>query len=201
MPETNAVRVELRPITTGARTLLARAANRFDTPDNQLAAAARRVQWDGFAGGAEWMQLALQTIRGAPSSLAFSRPLFHLLGWIKYGLAGGAALGWLVIVLVLGQPLLGPLAVFVFYAVEVQMIFLFPLALDGSAEPFRDARRWTVEAGGTLAVMRVVLPLALFMLMGGFFGQGFRRSWCLGCLAVCLWYEDLRTHRLRGRNT
>jgi hypothetical protein len=25
-------------------------------------------------------------------------------------------------------------------------------------------------------------------------GRGFVRCWCLGCLAVCLWYEDLRLH-------
>ena len=40
--------------------------------------------------------------------------------------------------------------------------------------------------------MRVVLALAFTMLFGGLVGRGFLRSWCLGCLAVCLWYEDLR---------
>ena len=75
------------------------------------------------------------------------------------------------------------------------MVFLFPLVLDGSTAPFADARRSTVQAGGTLAVMRVVLPLAAVMLLGGFAGQGFVRSWCLGCLAVCLWYEQIRMAR------
>ena len=49
-----------------------------------------------------------------------------------------------------------------------------------------------MRAGGTLAVMAVVLPVAAVMLFGGFARQGFVRSWCLGCLAVCIWYEDLR---------
>ncbi len=40
--------------------------------------------------------------------------------------------------------------------------------------------------------MRVVLTLAAVMLLGGFVRHGFVRSWCLGCLAICLWYEDLR---------
>jgi predicted MPP superfamily phosphohydrolase len=31
------------------------------------------------------------------------------------------------------------------------------------------------------------------MLFGGLVGRGFLRCWCLGCLAVCLWYEDLRS--------
>ena len=40
--------------------------------------------------------------------------------------------------------------------------------------------------------MATVMPLAAVMLAGGFLGRGFVRSWCLGCLAVCLWYEHLR---------
>jgi hypothetical protein len=90
--------------------------------------------------------------------------------------------------------LLAPFAVLVFYAIEVQMVFLFPLALDGCARPFRTARAWTRRAGGTIAAMRVVLPVAGVMLLGGMVGRGFVRCWCLGCLAVCLWYEDLRLH-------
>jgi hypothetical protein len=71
-------------------------------------------------------------------------------------------------------------------------VFLFPLAVDGCGRPFREARRWTCRAGGTVAVMAVVLPVAAVMLLGGLARQGFVRCWCLGCLAVCLWYEDLR---------
>jgi len=41
--------------------------------------------------------------------------------------------------------------------------------------------------------MKTVLPLAAMMLLGGFVGRGFVRSWCLGCLAVLIWYERLRT--------
>jgi len=92
----------------------------------------------------------------------------------------------------LEQPLVALLVVPAFYAVEAQMVFLFPLALDGSPQLFRQARALTVQAGGTLAVMRTVLPLATVMLGGGIVGLGFVRSWCLGCLAVCLWYEQVR---------
>jgi predicted MPP superfamily phosphohydrolase len=114
------------------------------------------------------------------------------MGFIKYGLATSAALAWAGGTWALGLYLLAPFAVLVFYAIEVQMVFLFPLALDGGATPFRSARSWTRRAGGTIAAMRVVLPLAAVMLAGGLVGRGFVRCWCLGCLAVCLWYEDLR---------
>lgn len=137
------------------------------------------------------MRLALETIRGRPCPPTTVN--FRRLGWTKYGLAGGAAL---VVALIAGAadaPWLLPLAAIAFYVVEAPMVFLFPEALDGSGRPFTTARHGTRRAGGTVAVMRVVVPLAGTMLFGGLVGRGFVRSWCLGCLAVCLWYEDLRT--------
>jgi predicted MPP superfamily phosphohydrolase len=136
------------------------------------------------------MRLALETIRGVPCPPQGER--FGRLGISKYALAAGAAILWVAGAWALRLPLLTPFAGVAFYAVEAQMIFLFPLALDGSVRPFHTAREWTRRAGGTLSVMRVVLPLASVMLLGGFAGRGFVRCWCLGCLAVCLWYEDLR---------
>jgi predicted MPP superfamily phosphohydrolase len=173
-----------------ARDLLARAAGRYDAPDSPLRAAAAGAALGGFASGARWMRLALETLRDRPCpETAFG---YQRLGLVKYGLAGGAALLWAAAACAWGVPWLVPLAAVAFYAVESQMVFLFPLALDGGARPFAVARRWTRDAGGTVAVMRVVLPLAGTMLFGGLAGRGFLRSWCLGCLAVCLWYEDLR---------
>ena len=137
------------------------------------------------------MQLALETVRGRPcvrTALNYQR-----LGLIKYGLAVASALAVALAACVCRAAWLAPLAALAFYAVEAQMVFLFPLALDGSDRPFRAARTWTRRAGGTAAVMRVVIPLACTMLFGGLAGRGFLRSWCLGCLAICLWYDDLRT--------
>jgi uncharacterized protein len=172
-----------------ARDLLTRAAQRYDAPGSSLRAAAAAAAFGGFAAGAQWMRLALETMRGRPCvPAAFN---YHLLGLIKYGLAAGVALLWAIAAYAWHIPWLVPLAVAAFYAVEAQMVFLFPLALDGSAQPFGAAWRSTRQAGGTVAVMRVVMPLACTMLFGGLAGGGFLRSWCLGCLAVCLWYEDL----------
>jgi hypothetical protein len=180
------------PTTPGS--LLARAAVLYDAPDCPLASAADRAARRGFASGAEWMRLALAHVRGysVESTAAPCGGRYQLLGLAKYALAGGAALAWAGAAFHLGAPLLALLAVPLFYAVEAQSVFLFPLALDGHDRPFREARRWAVRAGGTWRVMAVVLPIAATMLAGGFVGRGFRRSWCLGCLAVCLWYEDLR---------
>lgn len=175
--------------------LLRRAALHFDAPTNRLAELSRVAWRGGFVSGGGWMRLALEQLRGHPLVGTASR--LNRLGLIKYGLASTAALTWLVLTIGCQWPVLSVLCVPMFYAVEAQMVFLFPLALDGSIRPFREARRWTRRAGGTLAVMTIVLPLAATMLFGGFLGRGFVRSWCLGCLAVCLWYEDLRANGRR----
>jgi predicted MPP superfamily phosphohydrolase len=112
---------------------------------------------------------------------------------MKYAIAGIAAALSVVVSVAFDRPWLALLCVPAFYTVEAQMVFLFPLTLDGVERPLVASRAWTVRAGGTIAVMVVVLPLAVTMLGGGFVGRGFVRSWCLGCLAVCLWYEELRT--------
>jgi predicted MPP superfamily phosphohydrolase len=172
------------------RDLLTRAAERYDAPGSRLRAAAAGAALGGFASGVQWMRLGLETLRGRPCPPTAVN--YQRLGLIKYGLAGGVALLWAGAACAGHVPWLVPLAAVAFYAVEAQMVFLFPLALDGSARPFGAARRWTRHAGGTIAVMRVVVPLACTMLFGGLAGRGFVRCWCLGCLAVCLWYEDLR---------
>lgn len=170
--------------------LLRRARERYDAVSCPLGPAAWGA-WQGlFASGGRWMLLALAHLRGRPLR-APTRGL-NALGTIKYGLAIAAALPFAAAAVLLEAWPLLVLCVPAFYAVEAQLVFLFPVALDGSVRPFREARCWTSRAGGTLAVMRVVLPVAAVMLFGGFARQGFVRSWCLGCLAVCIWYEDLR---------
>jgi hypothetical protein len=84
------------------------------------------------------------------------------------------------------------LVVPVFYAVEVQAVFAFPAALDGAAHPIAASRRIVRDNGGTLRSTAIVAAIAACMLGGGFAGRGFRRSWCVGCLAVLLWYERWR---------
>jgi hypothetical protein len=176
--------------TARAAELLRRAACYYDEPGSCLPSSAAHAAWGGFSSGARWMGQALEAIREHPRGLSGPHH-YQVLGVLKYALAAGPALLWIVATLAMGWPELAWLTVAVFYAVEAQFVFLFPLALDGCPAPFQEARRWTVRAGGTWKVMQVVLPLAASMLGGGFLGRGFLRSWCLGCLAICVWYADL----------
>lgn len=174
-----------------ARSLLRCAVAVYDAPDGALAVAARQAARGGFAGGAGWMRLAMERLRGVP----IARPAtanFTVLGTVKYGAASAVAIVWAAAAVALDVPALAAFSVPLFYAVEAQAVFLFPVALDGDPRPFRAARALTVRAGGTLRVMAVVVPVAATMLVGGFVGRGFLRSWCLGCLAVCIWHDGLR---------
>lgn len=168
--------------------LLARARLRFDEPGGGLADAARRAATGGFSGGAEWLRLALANERGVPPE---GRAAFARLGLLKYGLAAAAA-SLVGAVALAFDPLLLPLVVVAFYLVEVRMVFVFPLALDGHAAPLvgsHDLLQRTMPwPQATARVMRI----AAEMLCGGLLGRGLLRSWCVGCLAVVLWYEEAR---------
>jgi hypothetical protein len=171
--------------------LIRRASRLFDEPGSELAALAPKAGNRLFRSGALWMKRAVEKVRG--SAMPVADGPFNRLGFVKYGLASSAALAFVVTAWVTWQWLWLLGCVPAFYAVEAQMVFLFPLVLDGTTRPFGEARSWTVRAGGTLRVMATVLPLAATMLFGGLSGRGFVRSWCLGCLAVAIWYEDLRS--------
>ena len=142
------------PERPSARELLARAGELFDAPDPSLALAATTAWRRGFTSGGRWMAIALQAVR--QESAPRSCPHLQSLGIAKYAIASAAALLFVLAGCAMHRPLIGLLGVAAFYMVEAQMVFLFPLALDGRQRLFRESRQWTLRAGGTLAVMRVV---------------------------------------------
>lgn len=91
-----------------------------------------------------------------------------------------------------GSPLLLLAGLILFYAIESRLVFLFPVAIDGSSAPFRDSRILAAKAGPAGEVMRVVMGLAAVMVFGGFVTGRWLRCWTLGCLSVLIWYEKTR---------
>jgi hypothetical protein len=176
-----------------ATALLRQAAALYDDSQRPFATQAQQAWKGGFISGAAWMELVLAELRGQPQ-----RPVPVCLqgfGMFKYALATLAASIVLLLAITTGFYPLMLLCIPAFYAVEVQMVFLFPIVLDRLPRPFYTSWQWTRAAGGTVAAMRIVLVLAAVMLFGGLFQKGFIRCWCLGCLAVVLWYERLRQAR------
>lgn len=171
-----------------ARVLWADAARLYDESGNGLQAAARAALWSGFAGGAGWMRTALGIVRGSEPP---GRARFGRLGIGKYACAGLAAL--LVLAALAPLPALAlPAAIVAFYAVEAHLLFVFPCALDGERAPFAASRSLVARTSGAGVATARVIRIAARMLFGGLAGLGFVRSWCIGCLAVVLWYEDAR---------
>ena len=170
-----------------AQSLLREAAALYDDPATRLAEAAKLASTRGFDGGAWWMRRAMRLLRGRrfPRSRDGGDA-----GKGKYALCAAVALMPVWAALDAGS--FWPLALspVLFYVVEVQLLFAVPLAVDGRT--MRLAPRLTRRGGGTLRSLRVVLPLAASMLFGGFTRRGFLRSWCLGCLAIVIWYERVR---------
>jgi len=174
-----------------ARELLQQAIHIYDNPDIPLADQARNQGWkQGFASGADWMRIAMSHYRA--TTIPMNNANYQYYGSLKYGLASIGALAVIGFAIWSSYWIMLPLAVIVFYAIEAQMVFLFPLLIDGYENPIQQSYQWTRQAGGTIPVMVIVMQLACVMLFGGFVGQGFVRSWALGCLSVCIWYEELR---------
>ena len=134
-------------------------------------------------------------MRGALGALRGRQPVgaarFASLGVRKYAIACSAAL-LVAFAALASAPVLMPLAIVAFYAVEVRMVFAFPWALDGSATPLRDSHRLVAATTSLAWAVTQVMRIAAEMLFGGLCGRGARRSWCTGCLAVLLWYEHAR---------
>jgi hypothetical protein len=179
-----------------ARELLTQAAAIYDDPHNTIATMAANEGWQTiFASGAAWMRAVMAHVRGMP--IPERDAPYNLFGFVKYGLASLGALLYLAAIMTQGWWVLLPGFILIFYAIEAQMVFLFPLVIDGHPQPFAVSRAWTQRAGGTLAVLIIVLQLAAVMLVGGWLGRGFVRSWALGCIAVVIWYEGLRHAEVR----
>jgi len=170
------------------RKLLSDAARIYDEPSNQLQDAARAAIWTGFGGGADWMRKAMGVVRGREP---MGRAHFGWLGIGKYGCAGVAALLVLALLWRL-QALALPAAIVTFYTVELRMLFVFPLALDGERAPFVASHQLVIRTLRPSVATAHLICIAARMLIGGLAGFGFVRSWCIGCLAIVLWYENAR---------
>jgi hypothetical protein len=136
------------------------------------------------------MAQALASVRGEPPTLP--GPGAATAGLLKYGAStlAGALAATLCARLHWSAAVVG--GVVAFYAAEAQGVFVFPGLAAGSSAPWRESRGLVVSAGGTAAVMARTVLIAVVMLFGGVAGRGFLRSWCVGCLAVVIWYERLR---------
>ncbi len=140
-----------------------------------------------FTRGAEWMLYCLNHIRNENTTLP-KGVAFEYYGWGKYLLCSFVAL----IPLFLSYWLV-PLSILLFYLIEVQLLFLFPLLIDGSKNSFKSSWRLTRQIG-TFRAMIVVIPIAIYMLYGMCRRKDCLQHWYVGCLSILILYEEINTN-------
>ncbi len=136
-----------------------------------------------FTNGARWMHGAYGALHGPvppfPAAVRWER-----YGWGKYGISGAGAL----VAFAVPAPFWAQMLLFlvVFYAIEVQLLFLFPLLILGVPAPVRTSVRLVWRVGFFRAWLTTIL-LAAYMLAGLLRWRSPFRQWCIGCLCVVLW--------------
>lgn len=149
----------------------------------------------GFGAGARWMHRAMPLVGWRMPPFQNSSG-YERLGWLKYGVCCSFATVALAALWSCGWMWIAPLvAVIIFYAFEAQMVFLFPESLLGRRAPWSSAWALTSTAGGTVAVMRSVMPIAVGMLGTGWWRGRGREAWIQGCLAVVIWHRQVAIDR------
>ena len=87
-----------------------------------------------------------------------------------------------------------PAAIFIFYLTEMFFLFLFPLLIDGCRNPFRENLRMLKKTGFFRSYF-CLLTIAIYMISGIFSLSDPSRRWKIGCIAVLVWYSEIKQSR------
>lgn len=146
-----------------------------------------------FRSGAIWMYARICELDNT-SRPAFDDSIrFGLYGIIKYTvslLCFVLSLVWMLNYC----PLLAPLAIVCFYFAEVHFLFLFPLLIEKVPHPCLRSIQLTYQIGITKTIFTVMV-IGIFMVIGLFNISKPLRNWYIGCLAILLWYCEIK-HRI-----
>lgn len=142
--------------------------------------------WNIFTQGAAWMNAYLNIISKEKRTCA-KRP-YEGLGFAKYGTSALISLAVLGLFSVWSWWVF-PLAVIVFYLVEVHFLFLFPLAIDDKKKLFFQSLQATYLFGYWRAFY-FTTRIAAYMLWGLKDLKTPYKKWRIGCLAIVILYQS-----------
>jgi len=146
-----------------------------------------------FAGGI-WMAEMLAFLRNQPPGAIVHDIPFNRYGYGKYA-AATACFALFLLVSYQFCPLAMPLAILVFYWIEAQFLFLFPLLIDREHNPIWRSIQLTRRVGNLYALCNVI-PIAAYMLSGLLSREEPLRRWYVGCIAILIWYDETVEHRV-----
>lgn len=147
-----------------------------------------------FEHGARWMRRRMNSLDNRTEKELDHTTQYTVYGVLKYSCC-------IIAAIVAGMEfyhlhfLLTPLAIVIFYCVEVHFLFLFPLILDGARRPLLASIRLTYRIGYFRALV-MVMRLGGFMVAGLFNLKNPTRNWHIGCLAVIIWYQHEGRNRI-----
>ncbi len=141
-----------------------------------------------FSSGAVWMQAQLFQLDGKPAQPLHNANRFTKHGILKYGIS---LLAFFISAFLFGKyyVCLLPLSVLIFYLVEVQFLFLFPLLIDEVPDPILKSFHATYMIGVFRALV-ITMGIGIFMMVGLLRVRDPLYNWHIGCLAVLIWYRD-----------
>ena len=141
-----------------------------------------------FPKGARWMHNRLNEFEGNNSRPFDPGANYTLYGYLKYTVC---LTGFFLAIVWSYEHnlLLAPLSVLLFYLLEIQFLFLFPLLIDRSKSPILTGIRKVFRIG-ILQCLSTVIPISFFMLTGILRKGDWTRNWHIGCLAILIWYNN-----------
>ena len=148
-----------------------------------------------FPMGAKWMYDRLNELDGDNIRPFDPRINYNFYGCLKYGacLSGAFLATWW---LQRHGPLLMPLSMLLFYLIEIQFLFLFPLLIDNARHPILTGIREVFRIG-VIKCLFTVIPISIFMMTGLLRKKDMFRNWYIGCLSILIWYN----HEVRNRTS
>lgn len=147
-----------------------------------------------FNLGATWMHTRLQELRGYNIATFAEASHYNCYGVLKY-LILVSCLFITSLMFYYIHVVLIPFTILIFYFVEAHFIFLFPLLIDSTKNPFQESIKLSYKIGIVKAFLNV-MPISVFMIIGLFNYKKPLRNWYLGCLAVLIWYEEAIGNRV-----
>lgn len=141
----------------------------------------------GFTYGGFWMVDQLGALRQESPILKDQKHSFNKIGFLKYS---ACVLFGIIPMLVIGLNLVSiVLFVLLFYIAEIHFLFLFPLVIEGVADPFKANYRLVKNIGFLRCLINIV-PIACYMVIGLFNFRSPLYNWYVGCLSVLILYVE-----------
>ena len=148
-----------------------------------------------FSKGGFWMFIWLQRLQFRQERVVPDATRLTYYGLLKYGICLASCFVACLVFFHLHFWRL-PFSIILFYILEIQALFLFPLLIDRVPYPIMTSVKLTYSIG-YFRVLFTVMMIGIFMVSGLLNKKNPLKNWYIGCLAVVIWYVEITDmHRI-----